>query len=54
MGNNKSVLKDILNCIIGISGILLSYAAIFTITQYIIPPEAIEMDVSIVTAAIAG
>ena len=51
MGNNKSALKNILNFIIGISGILLAYTAIFTITQYIMSPQAAEIDISKVAAA---
>ena len=54
MGNNKSALKNILNFIIGISGIFLAYSAIFTITQYILPPQSSEMDISRVTAAKIG
>jgi len=54
MVNKKSNLKEILDFIIGISGILLALALIFAAKIYITPPMAADSSVSQVTVAKVG
>ena len=54
MGNKKFIRKEIMDFVIGISGILLALALIFAVKIYITPPRDLDPSVSKVTAAKVG
>ena len=54
MENKKDIRKEILDFIIGTSGILLALALIFAVKIYITPPSVADSSVSQVTAAKTG